>query len=67
MNEPSPLTFRVIIRMPVYQDWECASVVCQALDEEFRKLPHVEACLLLVDDGSLNGADGWIPFRLPGA
>ena len=59
----SPLAFRVIILMPVYQDWECASAVCQTLDKQFRKLPHVESRLLLVDDGSPDGADGWIPFK----
>ena len=63
MSDASPLTFRVVVLMPVFEDWECASAVCQALDEQFRKFPRVEARLLLVDDGSPNGANEWIPFK----
>lgn len=52
--------------MPVYQDWECASLVCQAVDDKLRTLPHVEAYLLLVDDGSPDGIAGWKPFKRRG-
>jgi polyisoprenyl-phosphate glycosyltransferase len=55
----SPAPFRVVILMPVYQDWECASMVCGALGEELRRLPKVDARVLLVDDGSPDGIDGW--------
>lgn len=57
------MTFRVIILMPVYRDWEWASVVCEALDEKLRTLPHVRARVLLVDDGSPDGIAGWRPFE----
>ena len=61
---PLPSPFRVIILMPVYRDWECASVVCRCLDEELSRLSQVEARALLVDDGSPDGMDSWTPFEV---
>jgi hypothetical protein len=48
--------------MPVYRDWESASLLCQALDEHLRRLPQVQARVLLVDDGSPD-LNGWLPFK----
>ncbi len=52
-------TFRVVIVMPVYQDWESASILCQSLDECLDGLPRVTVRVLLVDDGSPEGVAGW--------
>jgi polyisoprenyl-phosphate glycosyltransferase len=57
------LKVRVTILMPVYRDWECASLVCEALDEKLRAVSHVTARVLLVDDGSPDGVEGWKPFK----
>jgi glycosyltransferase involved in cell wall biosynthesis len=59
----SASTFRVVILMPVYQDWECASMVCQSLGEALSGLPQVSARILLVDDGSPDGLEGWPPYN----
>jgi len=55
----SPAFYHVVVLMPVYEDWECASMVCCALSEELRKLPSVVTRVLLVDDGSPGGISGW--------
>jgi len=47
--------------MPVYQDWECAALLCKSLDKELGRLRAVEVQILLVDDGSPHGIDSW-PF-----
>lgn len=54
--------FRVVIVMPVYQDWESAFLVCRALDQGIARLAHVNVSILLVDDGSPDGVTDWIPF-----
>jgi polyisoprenyl-phosphate glycosyltransferase len=58
------IPFRVFILMPVYRDWECASVVCRSLDEKLSRLSQVKACVLLVDDGSPDGMAGWTPVEV---
>jgi polyisoprenyl-phosphate glycosyltransferase len=45
---------RLIITMPVYQDWESAALLCQAVDAELAGLADVQATILLVDDGSIQ-------------
>ena len=57
-------TFRVVVVMPVYQDWESVSLVCQSLDEHLGRLPNVEVRILLVDDGSPEGTLGWSDFEV---
>lgn len=47
----TPHPFRVVIVIPVYRDWESASLVCRSLDERLGNLPRVNARILLVDDG----------------
>jgi glycosyltransferase involved in cell wall biosynthesis len=51
--------FRVVILMPVYQDWESVAILCGSLDEHLRKLNGVEVRILLVDDGSVDQAKSW--------
>jgi glycosyltransferase involved in cell wall biosynthesis len=63
-SRPLASPFRVIILMPVYRDWECASSVCRRLDEELSRLLQAEAHVLLVDDGSPDGTEGWTPFEV---
>jgi hypothetical protein len=61
--EPSPaqapIPFRVVILMPVFQDWDCAALVCRSLDEQLVKLSDVDVRILLVDDGNPDGIDPW--------
>jgi hypothetical protein len=53
---------RLVIMMPVFDDFEAACLVCQALDAELGNARNVEARVLLVDDGSPAGLFGWSPF-----
>jgi hypothetical protein len=46
--------------MPVYQDWDSVGLLCKELDTQLRRLPHVQAEIILVDDGSPNGVDDWV-------
>jgi polyisoprenyl-phosphate glycosyltransferase len=48
--------------MPVYQDWDCAALVCKALDESLKNVDSAKIQILLVDDGSSPGFQGWQPF-----
>src|SRR3954453_15433857 len=43
---------RLVIAMPVYEDWESAALLCEALHAELARLTDVHATLLLIDDGS---------------
>ena len=43
---------RLVIAMPVYEDWESAALLCEALHAELAPLTDVQATILLVDDGS---------------
>jgi polyisoprenyl-phosphate glycosyltransferase len=54
--------FRLIVLMPVFEDWQVARLVCERLDKELARLPGVESTVLLVDDGSPSGLLGWSPF-----
>lgn len=64
MTDAGANPFRVVILMPVYRDWDSASLVCKALDEDLARLPHVNARVLLVDDGSPAGEAGWDSFEM---
>jgi polyisoprenyl-phosphate glycosyltransferase len=52
--------------MPVFCDWQVASLVCRKIDEVFAHTPGVSARILLVDDGSPQGTSGWEAFKLAG-
>jgi len=43
---------RVVITMPVYEDWESAALMCQAIDAELANVAAIQVSLILVDDGS---------------
>jgi len=47
---------RIIITMPVYEDWDSAMEVCRRIDLVFREERSVRVSLLLVDDGSIQSA-----------
>ncbi len=53
---------RLVILMPVFEDFAAACLVCKALDAELARAPGVSAQVLLVDDGSPSGIAGWSPF-----
>jgi hypothetical protein len=57
-------SLRLVILMPVFEDFEAAGLVCKALDQELSHSPRVSAQVLLVDDGSPSGLAGWTPFAL---
>jgi glycosyltransferase involved in cell wall biosynthesis len=51
-----------VILMPVYKDWESASLLCRALDRQCAQLSGTTVQAVLVDDGSPEGISGWEPF-----
>jgi hypothetical protein len=53
---------QIVVLMPVYQDWDSASAVCAHLDKQVSAL-NIRIRILLVDDGSPEGIEGWSPFR----
>src|SRR6266567_8242353 len=55
--------YNVIVLMPVYQDWAAASIVCRELDDYLSPHPQFAVRVLLVDDGSPDGIEGWRPFE----
>jgi hypothetical protein len=66
MREPlpqTPIPFRVVVLMPVFQDWECAALVCAGLDKYLGQLSGVESRILPVDDGSPYGIESWPPLE----
>ncbi len=54
---------QMMIVMPVYEDWESASLVCIALDQCMKTHPDIATSILLVDDGSNRPP----PKKFPGA
>jgi polyisoprenyl-phosphate glycosyltransferase len=60
-SSPAP-PLRLVILMPVFDDFEAANLVCRALDEVLTPLGDVAARVLLLDDGSPRGCTGWAPF-----
>jgi len=48
---------QVLIAMPVYEDWESATLLCQALDAELASLTGVNATVVMIDDGSRTKID----------
>lgn len=54
--------FRIVILMPVYRDWQSASLLCRALDGQCAQLADIAVQALLVEDGSPDGTAGWEPF-----
>ncbi len=47
---------RLVVTMPVRDDWDCAFQICQMIDAVLREEPSLRAQILLVDDGSASGA-----------
>lgn len=43
---------RVVITMPVYEDWESAALMCQAINAELANVAAVQVTLIMTDDGS---------------
>ncbi len=63
-NPPFPHEPRIVVLMPVFQDWDSAALVCEALDESLKQLGSAKVQILLVDDGSAPGFQGWQSFVL---
>ncbi len=45
---------RIVIIMPVYEDWESAALLCEALDAALARLADVQVSVLMIDDGSIR-------------
>jgi len=55
---------RILITMPVYEDWPAALQLCQGIDHVFAKEKAHQVSVLLVDDGSTETAcPSELPFR----
>lgn len=55
---------RILITMPVYEDWPSAMQLCQSIDNVFAKEKAYQVSVLLVDDGSTETAcPSALPFR----
>ena len=56
VDEIHPVTsippLKVIVMMPVYDDWAAAEMVCSLLDEVFSTRGDLEITVLLINDGS---------------
>lgn len=60
-NEPER-PHRLVVLMPVFEDFAAASLVCQALDRELVRVEGIRTRVLLLDDGSPSGLEGWSAF-----
>ena len=47
---------RLVITMPVFDDWQAAYLLCIALDEVLQTIPNVSCSVLMIDDGSVTPA-----------
>jgi hypothetical protein len=55
---------RILVTMPVYEDWPSAMQLCQSIDNVFAKEKAHQVRILLVDDGSTATAcPRELPFR----
>lgn len=55
---------RILITMPVYEDWAPAMELCQTIDNIFRREDAYQVRILLVDDGSTaTTCPRELPFR----
>ena len=55
---------RILVTMPVYEDWPSAMELCQSIDIIFREKKSFEVGILLIDDGSTATAcPRELPFR----
>jgi polyisoprenyl-phosphate glycosyltransferase len=45
---------RLVITMPVYEDWESAALLCEAINTELSVIDDVYATVLMIDDGSIR-------------
>jgi len=48
---------RLVIIMPVFNDWEAAAELCAMIDSEFAKIAAVTVNILMIDDGSSRSPD----------
>lgn len=56
-------SLRLVIVMPVFQDWEVARLLCHQIDQQLAQLDSINVSILLVDDGSPEPLNGWTPFE----
>jgi polyisoprenyl-phosphate glycosyltransferase len=56
-------SFRLVILMPVFCDWETVALLCRKIDQQLGHLEGISTRVLIVDDGSCEPLHGWIPFE----
>lgn len=59
MTEPATAPLRLVVVMPVFNDWDAAGKLCALLDAQFQSLPEVSPEILVVDDGSSEPSGAW--------
>ena len=59
MTEQTTGPLRLVVTMPVYNDWEAARELCTLLDAQLQRLPEVSPQVLLIDDGSSEPSGAW--------
>jgi glycosyltransferase involved in cell wall biosynthesis len=55
---------RLVVTMPVYEDWESALELCKSIDLAFSEKPSSHLRVIFIDDGSANPCPAEIPVRL---
>jgi hypothetical protein len=63
---PAKRVAELVILIPVFRDWESASIVCELLDAQLGRLSGVQTRVVLVDDGSADRCHGWKDFPSQG-
>jgi polyisoprenyl-phosphate glycosyltransferase len=48
---------RIVLTMPVFDDWEAAAVLCTMIDTELFKANDLQVSILMIDDGSTRPAE----------
>ena len=45
---------RIVITMPVFEDWDAAALLCAMIDDVLAGAPDLAASILMIDDGSIH-------------
>src|SRR5580700_4330804 len=51
-RNPLEIPLRLLVLMPVYEDWVSAAEVCRRIDSSFPSSSRVELHVILINDGS---------------
>ncbi len=56
---------RIVITMPVFEDWEASSLLCSSIDLATQTIPGATVGILLIDDGSSASRGSWFVAFTP--